>query len=191
MPSRTSSESLKDSGYGLPLPRSNSHHEQLTARKTEVKINVYDLLPPGKLSTILWTIGSGLLHSGVVIGDREYAYGGHDRRGLTGAYYTKYASRMTMVFELSTDDDLQTKATTARRHVQNRNPTRLHPTQPHRARRSDTRSLRRLPGHRVQPPHKELQPLHRIPMREAHRQTCTQMAQPSSGYRRSLAVRCA
>ena len=96
MPSRTSSEaskdSAKDSTCGFPLPRTNSHHAQLTARKTEIKINVYDLLPPGKLSTILWTIGSGLLHSGVVIGDREYAYGGHDRRGFTGVYYTKYGA---------------------------------------------------------------------------------------------------
>jgi len=51
-------------------------------------INVYDLLPPGRLATILWTIGAGLLHSGVVINNKEYAYGGHDRRGLTGVYYT-------------------------------------------------------------------------------------------------------
>lgn len=38
---------------------------------------------------MLWTIGASLLHSGVVINDREYAYGGHDRRGVTGVYWTK------------------------------------------------------------------------------------------------------
>lgn len=58
-------------------------------QRTEIIINVYDLLPPGKISTILWAIGSSLLHSGVVIGDKEYAYGGHDRRDLTGVYWTK------------------------------------------------------------------------------------------------------
>ncbi len=33
-------------------------------------------------------LGSSLLHSGVVIRDREYAYGGHDRPGLSGVYWT-------------------------------------------------------------------------------------------------------
>jgi len=37
---------------------------------------------------VLWTIGSSLLHSGVVINNREYAYGGHDKRGMTGVYST-------------------------------------------------------------------------------------------------------
>ncbi|KAF2173211.1 hypothetical protein M409DRAFT_62784 [Zasmidium cellare ATCC 36951] len=57
--------------------------------KTEITINVYDLLPPGRLSSILWTIGGSLLHSGVVINGREYAYGGHNKRGVTGVYWTK------------------------------------------------------------------------------------------------------
>lgn len=70
---------------------SQNHRSTLSLQRTEVIINVYDLLPPGKVSTVLWTIGSSLLHSGVVIGDREYAYGGHDRRGLTGVYWTKPA----------------------------------------------------------------------------------------------------
>jgi len=56
--------------------------------KTEIRINVYDLLPPGRLSSFLWTIGNGLLHSGVVISGREYAFGGHEKRGVTGLYYT-------------------------------------------------------------------------------------------------------
>ncbi|EME49325.1 hypothetical protein DOTSEDRAFT_143214 [Dothistroma septosporum NZE10] len=58
-------------------------------QKTEVTVNVYDLLPPGRLSSFLWTVGGSLLHSGVVIRDREYAYGGHNRRGVTGVYFTK------------------------------------------------------------------------------------------------------
>lgn len=66
-----------------------SHRSTLSLRKTEVVINVYDLLPPGNLATILWTTGMSLLHSGVVLNGREYAYGGHDRRGLTGVYWTK------------------------------------------------------------------------------------------------------
>lgn len=57
--------------------------------KTPVHINVYDLLPPGRLSNILWTFGTGLLHTGVVIGDKEYAFGGHDLEAVTGVYSTK------------------------------------------------------------------------------------------------------
>jgi hypothetical protein len=68
---------------------SGQHRSTLSLQRTEVTIHVYDLLPPGKVSTVLWAIGSSLLHSGVVIGDREYAYGGHDRRDLTGVYWTK------------------------------------------------------------------------------------------------------
>jgi len=65
------------------------HRHTLSLQKTEVMINVYDLLPPGKFSTILWTIGSSLLHSGIVINGKEYAFGGHDKRGMTGVYWTK------------------------------------------------------------------------------------------------------
>nr|POE47399.1 desi-like protein sdu1 [Quercus suber] len=63
--------------------RPSRHHP-----KIEVAINVYDLLPPGRLSSVLWTLGSALLHSGVVLQDREYAYGGHSHRRVTGVYYT-------------------------------------------------------------------------------------------------------
>lgn len=34
-------------------------------------------------------MGASLLHSGVVINGREYAFGGHDKRGMTGVYWTK------------------------------------------------------------------------------------------------------
>lgn len=69
--------------------RQSSHRSTLSVQKTEIRIHVYDLLPPGKVSSLLWTLGSGLLHSGVVIKDKEYAYGGHDRRGVTGVYWTR------------------------------------------------------------------------------------------------------
>ncbi|PWW75691.1 DUF862-domain-containing protein [Tuber magnatum] len=71
----------------LRSPRSSTRSQSL--QKKKVIINVYDLLPPGRLSSIVWTLGVALLHSGVVINDREYAFGGHDRRGLTGVYWTK------------------------------------------------------------------------------------------------------
>jgi len=67
------------------LTRPSTH----TIAKTEVRINVYDLLPVGRLSSFLWTIGTSLLHTGVAIGDKEYAFGGHDRLGVTGVYWTK------------------------------------------------------------------------------------------------------
>jgi hypothetical protein len=47
------------------------------------------LSQPGRLSSALWFFGTSLLHSGVVINDKEYAYGGHDRAGVTGVYWTK------------------------------------------------------------------------------------------------------
>lgn len=37
---------------------------------------------------MLWTMGASLLHSGVVVNGKEYAYGGHDRPGVTGVYWT-------------------------------------------------------------------------------------------------------
>ncbi|KAH8837627.1 hypothetical protein MCOR27_001635 [Pyricularia oryzae] len=70
--------------------RSSLHRSSASIHnKTEIKIHVYDLLPPGKLSSTLWALGTSLLHSGVVINGKEYAYGGHDRRGVTGVYWTK------------------------------------------------------------------------------------------------------
>ncbi|KAI0404404.1 PPPDE putative peptidase domain-containing protein [Xylaria palmicola] len=66
-----------------------SHRSTLSLTRTEIVINVYDLLPPGRLSSVLWTVGTSLLHSGVVINGKEYAYGGHDRRGVTGVFWTQ------------------------------------------------------------------------------------------------------
>jgi hypothetical protein len=68
---------------------SGSHSTPSNPSKTEIIINVYDLLPPGRLSTALWFIGTALLHTGVAIGGKEYAFGGHDRPGITGVYWTK------------------------------------------------------------------------------------------------------
>ncbi|KAH0537632.1 hypothetical protein FGG08_005583 [Glutinoglossum americanum] len=70
-------------------PSETSHRTTLSLQKTEVLINVYDLLPPGKLSSTFWMLGCSLLHSAVVIKDKEYAFGGHDRKGLTGVYWTR------------------------------------------------------------------------------------------------------
>jgi len=43
---------------------------------------------PGKFSNLLWKLGGAILHSGVVIGDREYAFGAHGQLGLSGVYWT-------------------------------------------------------------------------------------------------------
>ncbi|KAI1442055.1 DUF862-domain-containing protein [Annulohypoxylon stygium] len=67
----------------------HSHRSTLSLSRTEIVINVYDLLPAGRLSSVLWTVGASLLHSGVVINGKEYAYGGHDQRGMTGVYWTR------------------------------------------------------------------------------------------------------
>ncbi|KAK4695393.1 deubiquitinase DESI2, partial [Lecanoromycetidae sp. Uapishka_2] len=46
---------------------------------------------PGKLASTLWFFGSSLLHTGVVVHslNREYAFGGHDRPGASGVYWTR------------------------------------------------------------------------------------------------------
>ena len=75
-----------------PRARANDDsHASQSGQKTEISINVYDLLPPGRLSNALWLLGSSLLHTGVVVKSlgHEYAFGGHDRPGISGVYWTK------------------------------------------------------------------------------------------------------
>ena len=73
--------------------RNPSHRSNLslTSSRTEILINVYDLLPSGTLSSVLWQLGSSLLHTGIVIPslDREYAFGGHNHPHISGVYWTK------------------------------------------------------------------------------------------------------
>ncbi|KAF8249466.1 DUF862-domain-containing protein [Wilcoxina mikolae CBS 423.85] len=74
----------------MSRPSRSSHRPTLSnVKKTEVIINVYDLLPPGRLASTLWALGTSLLHTGVAIGEKEFAFGGHDRHGVTGVYWTK------------------------------------------------------------------------------------------------------
>lgn len=113
------------------------HRSTLSLQKTEIIIHVYDLLPvsrpeppppaapqpcqppdhaqPGRVSSVLWAVGASLLHSGVVINGREYAYGGHDKRGVTGVYWTKpkaeppggtFRCEILHGFTLATQDDI-------------------------------------------------------------------------------------
>ncbi|KAK7429295.1 hypothetical protein QQZ08_004106 [Neonectria magnoliae] len=93
----------------------NRHRSTLSLQKTEITIHVYDLLPPGRLSSILWTVGASLLHTGVVINGKEYAYGGHENRGVTGVYWTKpkteppggtFRCEILHGFTLATDEEI-------------------------------------------------------------------------------------
>ncbi|KFA63935.1 hypothetical protein S40285_03753 [Stachybotrys chlorohalonatus IBT 40285] len=105
MPSRS------NSGQGT-----SRHRSTLSLQKTEITIHVYDLLPPGRLSSALWMVGASLLHSGVVINGREYAYGGHQKRGVTGVYWTKprteppggtFKSEILHGFTLATEEEIE------------------------------------------------------------------------------------
>ncbi|EME89623.1 uncharacterized protein MYCFIDRAFT_127687 [Pseudocercospora fijiensis CIRAD86] len=86
--SKTPKQNHRSTSASITLP-SNSPTHNASAQQTEIIINVYDLLPPGRLSSLLWTLGGSLLHSGICISNREYAYGGHPQRGVTGVYYTR------------------------------------------------------------------------------------------------------
>lgn len=96
-------------------PPDSRHRSTLSLQKTEITIHVYDLLPPGRISSVLWTVGASLLHSGVVINGREYAYGGHEKGGVTGVYWTKpkteppggrFRCEILHGFTLATHDDI-------------------------------------------------------------------------------------
>ncbi|KAI5369207.1 putative PPPDE peptidase domain-containing protein [Septoria linicola] len=82
-PSRTHKASSTSS-------RRSSSTTTSSTTKTPIYINIYDLLPPGRLSSLLWTLGSSLLHSGVVIPtlSLEFAFGGHNKPLTTGVYST-------------------------------------------------------------------------------------------------------
>ncbi|KAG4303318.1 hypothetical protein PCK1_000282 [Pneumocystis canis] len=56
--------------------------------RISVSVNIYDLLPEGTLSSLAWALGIGIYHSGVVVGDKEYAYGGHHIENVSGIYTT-------------------------------------------------------------------------------------------------------
>lgn len=58
-------------------------------RKLPITVNVYDLMPQSRLSTFMWVSGISICHSGVVINDEEWAFGGHDVEGVSGVYVTK------------------------------------------------------------------------------------------------------
>ncbi|KAF2085121.1 DUF862-domain-containing protein [Saccharata proteae CBS 121410] len=103
-------------GHKPPRKSVGSHRSTLSMQRTEIKIHVYDLLPPGKLSSVLWAIGGSLLHSGVVIKDREYAYGGHDRPRVSGVYWTRpgleppggtFRCEILQGFSFRSEDELQ------------------------------------------------------------------------------------
>ena len=60
--------------------------------KTEIIINVYDLLSPGTFSSVLWTCGISLLHTGIVLNNREYSYGAVPHPtdpSSTGVFWTR------------------------------------------------------------------------------------------------------
>jgi hypothetical protein len=168
---------MSSSTRPMPSRKSSGHRSTLSLQRQriEITIHVYDLLPPGKVSAVLWAIGSSLLHSGVVVGDREYAYGGHDRRDVSGVYWTKPGLeppggtfRQAVLHGLTFRPQEELDAII--HEVQHRHTTTMVLL---------TRTgLDRVPGHLLQPPHQELQPLHLVPLRKAHRPQRTLVAQP-------------
>ncbi|KAM3510577.1 hypothetical protein MY11210_005768 [Beauveria gryllotalpidicola] len=100
---------------GTPRQSVGRHRSTLSLQKTEIVINVYDLLPAGRVSSMLWTFGTSFLHSGVVINGREYAYGGHNKRGVSGVFWSKprtpppggsFRCELLHGFTLATEDEI-------------------------------------------------------------------------------------
>ena len=80
--------------------RRSQHSRTSSARssnrftRTEIIINVYDLLPSSNLATCLWPLGLSLLHTGIVLDDREYSYGAtpapaNPASPQTGVFWTR------------------------------------------------------------------------------------------------------
>jgi hypothetical protein len=78
---------------------------------------------------VLWTVGASLLHSGVVINGKEYAYGGHDHPNLTGVYWTKpkteppggtFKCEILHGFTLATDAEIEAAIRSASDEFQGR-----------------------------------------------------------------------
>ncbi|MCJ1329272.1 hypothetical protein MMC10_005951 [Thelotrema lepadinum] len=74
MPSGRPKRSSRTSSDAGTRPQRPSRSVSMP-HKTEIIINVYDLLAPGTFSSVLWTCGLSLLHTGIVINNREYSYG--------------------------------------------------------------------------------------------------------------------
>lgn len=91
-------------------------HSQVEERRLPVSINVYDLMPQSRLSTLMWFTGLSICHSGVVLNDQEWAFGGHDVEGISGVYVTKpkavpenatFRSNIPIGITLLDDDDIR------------------------------------------------------------------------------------
>lgn len=69
----------------------------------QVEIALYDLLPPGKLSTAFYYFGVGIYHTSVRIPELqvEFAYGGI----LPGSQGNRDVSNLTGIFVLPSPDD--------------------------------------------------------------------------------------
>ncbi|KAL8760461.1 MAG: hypothetical protein Q9184_003359 [Pyrenodesmia sp. 2 TL-2023] len=88
----------------------------------EVIVMAYRLcetFAPGKLSSLLWCLGSSLLHTGVVVKplNREFAFGGHNYPDLSGVYSTPpgleppggtFRCSILQGFTLRTPNEIQT-----------------------------------------------------------------------------------
>ena len=69
----------------------------------QVEIALYDLLPPGKLSTTFYYLGVGIYHTSVRIPELqvEFVYGGI----LPGSQPNRDVSKVTGIFVLPSPDD--------------------------------------------------------------------------------------